>query len=139
MLSTEALPRNQQLLPEIYTNSHAKSQPDYGERLYFAQCDFSSDERRTPNNYGTCGFEDGEDFVSVQAIIPLVGQGNDARKANVLAPTRVYFFMDVTAFTSSSSVSTRFHCNDARGATRSSPLESTANNSSPTCSKRSTM
>lgn len=21
-------------------NSHAKSQPDYGERLYFAQCDF---------------------------------------------------------------------------------------------------
>jgi hypothetical protein len=91
------------------------------------------------NNYGKCGFEDGEDFDSVQAIIPIVGQGNDARKANVLAPTRVYFFMDVTACTSSSSVSTRFHCNDARGATRSSPFESTANNSSPTCSKRSTM
>src|SRR5258707_7238006 len=53
--------------------------------------------------------------------------------------TRVYVVMEVTACTSSSSVSTRFHCNEARGATSSSPLESTANNSSPTCSKRSTM
>ena len=52
---------------------------------------------------------------------------------------RVNCFMDVTACTSSSSASTRFHCNEAKGATRSSPLESAANNSSPTCSKRSTM
>jgi hypothetical protein len=78
-----------------------------------------------------------DDLVYTQ--IQTDGGQRRSASAYILTPRRVYFFMDVTACTSSSSVSTRFHCKDARGATRSSPLESTANNSSPTCSKRSTM